>query len=157
MKTVFYGLFFYLGTMGKIFRQAVMAIIVNEEGRILIGYSPREQSFKFPQGGLEPDEDIVEGIKRELLEELDYRLKEAFILATYEEKINYPFPPDCHPVFMGQELTIVKVQYDLEANTIPQDDEFEELYWIQPCDLPDFDTKYRAGAYWRALEIAGLV
>lgn len=157
MKTVFYGLFFYLGTMGKIFRQAVMAIIVNEEGRILIGYSPREQSFKFPQGGLEPDEDIIEGIQRELLEELDYKLKESFILATYDEKINYPFPPDCHPVYMGQELTIVKVRYDLEANTIPQDDEFEELYWIQPRELWDFDTKYRAGAYWRALEIAGLV
>jgi 8-oxo-dGTP pyrophosphatase MutT (NUDIX family) len=143
--------------MGKIFRQAVMAIIVNEEGKILIGYSPREESYKFPQGGLEPEEDIVTGIKRELLEELDYCLKESHILATYQEKINYPFPPDCHPIFMGQELAIVKVMYDKETNTIPQDDEFEELHWIAPQELPGFDTKYRASAYWRALEIAGLV
>jgi 8-oxo-dGTP pyrophosphatase MutT (NUDIX family) len=143
--------------MAKIFRQAVMAVIINEEGKVLIGYSPRDRSYKFPQGGLEPEEDLIGGIKRELREELDYHLDEQFILSIYEEKINYPFPPDCHPVWMGQELSIVKIRFDHSANTIPQDDEFDELQWILPHELQNFNTEYRAQAYWRALEIAGLI
>ncbi|MFD1315671.1 NUDIX domain-containing protein [Namhaeicola litoreus] len=143
--------------MAKIFRQAVMAVILNDEGKVLIGYSPRDRSYKFPQGGLEPKEDLICGIKRELREELDYHLDEQYILSIYEEKINYPFPPDCHPVWMGQELSIVKIRFDHTTNIIPQDDEFDELHWILPHELPNFETEYRAQAYWRALEIAGLI
>lgn len=143
--------------MAKIFRQAVMAIILNEEGKILIGYSPRDKSYKFPQGGLEQSEDILDCIKRELLEELDYHLREEQILETFNEKINYPFPPDCHPVFMGQELSIVKIKHDYNTNTIPQDDEFDSLVWILPHEIIHYNTEYRAEAYWRALQIARLI
>ena len=143
--------------MSKIFRQGGMAVILNDEGKVLIGYSPRDRSYKFPQGGLEPDEDLITGIKRELREELDYHLHEQYIISIYEEKINYPFPPDCHPVWMGQELAIVKIQFDRTTNTIPQDDEFDELHWISPNEIHNFNTEYRANAYRRALEIAGLI
>ena len=78
-----------------------MAVIINQESRILIGYSPRDKSFKFPQGGLEPNEDAISGIRRELLEELNYDLPKSHILRLYKERVRYPFPPDCHPVFMG--------------------------------------------------------
>ena len=49
-------------------RKAVMAVIVNDDSTILIGSSPRDGGYKFPQGGLEPNEDIITGIKRELKE-----------------------------------------------------------------------------------------
>lgn len=143
--------------MGKIYRQAVMAVIVNDRNRILIGYSPRDKSYKFPQGGLLPGEDIVTGIKRELIEELDYHLDDSFIRCICSEKVRYPFPPDVHPVFMGQELGIVKIQYDPAQHTIPQDDEFDKLYWIQPEELKNFQTEYRAEAYQEALRICKLI
>ena len=60
--------------MGKIYRQAVMAVIINDESKVLIGYSPRDKSYKFPQGGLEGEEDLITGIQRELKEELNYHL-----------------------------------------------------------------------------------
>lgn len=143
--------------MGKIYRQAVMAVIINEESKVLIGYSPRDKSYKFPQGGLENHEDLITGIKRELLEELNYELNHERILSVYEEKVKYPFPPDCHPVYMGQELSIVKIRHHPEAETVPQDDEFDRLIWIHPRDAGQYNYEYRSQAYQRALQICGLI
>jgi len=141
----------------KIYRQAVMAIIINNEDKVLFGYSPRDVSYKFPQGGLEENEDIITGIKRELLEELDYNLESEFIIEICSEKIRYPFPPDVHPIFMGQELNIVKIKHDPRSKMEPQDDEFSKIFWITPKDIYKYDSVYRAEAYYKALEICKLV
>ena len=143
--------------MAKIYRQAVMAVIVDHHSKILIGYSPRDKSFKFPQGGLENDEDPISGIQRELLEELNYDLPESHVICLYEERVRYPFPPNCHPVFMGQELQIVKIKHNPETETIPQDDEFDQLHWIHPVELERFNSEYRSEAYQQALRICGLL
>ncbi|MEL4455826.1 NUDIX domain-containing protein [Lutimonas vermicola] len=143
--------------MGKIYRQAVMAVIVNEESKVLIGYSPRDKSYKFPQGGLDEEEDLISGIVRELKEELNYNLLHDHILEVYNEKVRYPFPPDCHPLYMGQELSIVKIRHRQDADTIPQDDEFDELIWIHPKDLGSYNYEYRSDAYRQALSICGLI
>ena len=141
----------------KIYRQAVMAIIINDENKVLFGYSPREVSYKFPQGGLEKNEDIITGIKRELLEELDYHLENKYIIEVCKEKIRYPFPPDVHPIFMGQELSIVKIKHNSQSNIEPQDDEFSKIFWITPKEINKYDSVYRAQAYYRALEICSLL
>lgn len=143
--------------MAKIYRQAAMAVIINQESKVLIGYSPRDKSYKFPQGGLEDDEDLIEGISRELMEELGYELNSDHILGIYEEKVRYHFPPDSHPIFMGQELSIVKIIHHPEAITLPQDDEFDELLWIEPREIVNYDSDYRAKAYFRAMEICELL
>lgn len=134
-----------------------MAVIINEEAKVLIGYSPRDKSYKFPQGGLEDDEDLLTGITRELKEELNYLLHEDHVLEVYQEKVRYPFPPDCHPVYMGQELSIVKIKHRHGAETIPQDDEFDSLIWIKPQEISIYNYEYRSEAYKRALEICGLI
>lgn len=158
----FFSHFFYLSLtafneMTKIYRQAVMAIIINSENKVLFGYSPRDISFKFPQGGLEENEDIISGIKRELLEELNYILENKYIIEIYKEKIRYSFPPDVHPIFMGQELTIVKINHNRTSKIEPQDNEFDKLFWIKPREINKFDSVYRSKAYYRALEICDLV
>lgn len=143
--------------MSKIYRQAVMAVIINEEAKVLIGYSPRDKSYKFPQGGLEDNEDLLTGIARELKEELNYLLHEDHVLEVYQEKVRYPFPPDCHPLYMGQELSIVKIKHRIDAETVPQDDEFDRLIWIKPQEITAYNYEYRSEAYKRALEICGLI
>ena len=143
--------------MAKIYRQAAMAVIINQESKVLIGYSPRDRSYKFPQGGLEEDEGLIDGIARELREELGYELNADRILNIYEEKVRYPFPRDSHPIFMGQELSIVKISHHPESMTVPQDDEFDELLWIDPREIVNYNSQYRAEAYYRALEICELL
>ena len=134
-----------------------MAIIVNDKNRVLFGYSPRDISYKFPQGGLEKEEDIITGIKRELLEELDYHLENQYILEVCNEKIRYSFPPDVHPVFMGQELSIVKIKHNPKSKIEPQDDEFSKIFWIKPKDINKYNSKYRSNAYYKAMIICNLI
>ena len=142
----------------KDFRIAAMAVIVNDQNQVLIGSSPRDGGFKFPQGGLEPNEDVLTGIKRELNEELGIRLADEDILQIHSEKVHYLYPPeDPYYIYKGQQLTVVKIQYNKRMLLIPQDDEFDELHWIVPVDLAKYNVNFRLNAYKRALEICDLL
>lgn len=141
----------------KSFRIAAMAVIVNDQNQVLIGSSPRDGGFKFPQGGLEPNEDAISGIKRELFEELGIRISDDDILFFASEEVHYLYPPeDPYYIYKGQRLSVIKVQYNDSMKLIPQDDEFEELHWISPSDLHSYDLGFRLKAYARAIEICGL-
>ena len=142
----------------KGFRIGVMAIIVNNKNHVLIGSSPRDGGFKFPQGGLEPHEDVLTGIKRELNEELGISIIDTDVLQVHSEKVHYLYPPeDPYYIFKGQQLSVIKIQYNNTMQLIPQDDEFEELYWISPSDLQSYDVGFRINAYTRAVELCGLM
>ena len=135
-----------------------MAVFVNEQNQVLIGSSPRDGGFKFPQGGLEPNEDEITGIKRELNEELGIDIRDNDILYFASEKVHYFYPPeDPYYIYKGQQLSVIKIQYNTSMQLIPQDDEFDELLWINPNDLPKYNTNFRLKAYQRALELCELL
>ena len=141
-----------------LFRIAVMAVIVNKKKQVLIGSSPRDGGFKFPQGGLELNEDAITGIKRELNEELGIIITDNDILFFSNEKVEYLYPPeDPYYIYKGQQLSVIKIQYNTSMQLTPQDDEFEELHWINPTDLPKYNTNFRLKAYLRALELCELL
>ncbi len=138
-------------------RKAVMAIIINKQGKVLIGSSPRDGGYKFPQGGLEPNEDCITGIKRELKEELDIIITDNDIIHAYSEKVAYTYPKEEKYIFTGQELNIVTIRYNSSMQLNPQDDEFEVLYWIFPKELYKYNTFFRTDAYNNALRICRLI
>ena len=137
-------------------RKAVMAVLVNTNGKVLIGSSPRDGGYKFPQGGLEENENFITGIIRELKEELNIDISKKDILQQYAQKVGYTYPDTDRYIFKRQELNIVKVKYNTTMKLEPQDDEFENLVWISPSDLHQYETYFRADAYEKALEICGL-
>ena len=142
----------------KSFRIAVMAVLIDDESKVLIGSSPRDGGYKFPQGGLEPNEDILTGIKRELNEELGITIIDEDILEIHLEKVQYLYPPeDPYYIYKGQQLSVIKIRYNRSMKLIPQDDEFDELHWIKPSELCNFNTNFRGNAYMRALEICELL
>jgi len=49
------------------------------------------------------------------------------------------------------------IMHHPEADTTPQDDEFDELLWISPKDIDQYNYEYRSQAYRKALEICGLL
>lgn len=113
------------------FRIAALAILVNDKGRALIGSSPRDDGYKFLQGSLLKNEDAITEIKRELKEELGISITNNDIEFLCQEKIRYQYPPeDPYYIYKGQELSVVKINYNVSMKLIPQDDEFEELHWI---------------------------
>ncbi len=138
-------------------RKAVLAVLVNHENKVLIGSSPRDGGYKFPQGGLEPNENPVQGIKRELQEELSIIIHNTDILQIYTEKISYTYPKEEKYIFDKQELHIVKIKYNQRMLLNPQDDEFDELHWISPSELSKYNTYFRADAYRKALEICEML
>ena len=141
-----------------LFRIAAMAVIVNKKNQVLIGSSPRDGGFKFPQGGLEPNEDAITGIKRELNEELGIIITDNDILFFSNEKVEYLYPPeDPYYIYKGQQLSVIKIQYNNSMQLIPQDDEFEELHWIDPTDLINYNTNFRFQAYKKALKLCELL
>jgi 8-oxo-dGTP pyrophosphatase MutT (NUDIX family) len=124
----------------------------------LIGSSPRDGGYKFPQGGLDPGEDIITGVKRELNEELGISITDTDIIYIANEKVIYYYPPDDpYYIFKAQELSVVKIQYNTSMQLIPQDDEFDELFWISPNDISDFDVQFRLKAYIKALKLCQLL
>jgi 8-oxo-dGTP pyrophosphatase MutT (NUDIX family) len=142
----------------KPIRKAVMAVLINNDGKILIGSSPRDGGYKFPQGGLDPGEDIITGVKRELNEELGISITDTDIIYIANEKVIYYYPPDDpYYIFKAQELSVVKIQYNTSMQLIPQDDEFDELFWISPNDISDFDVQFRLKAYIKALKLCQLL
>lgn len=53
----------------KLYRPIAVAIVENEEGRILLTQSVYGEDWGFPQGGVERGEGIIVGLTRELFEE----------------------------------------------------------------------------------------
>lgn len=141
-----------------VLRKATMAVIVNSDNKFLIGSSPRDGGFKFPQGGLDDGESTIEGIKREVLEELSLELLDSDIVSAFDEKVKYLYG-DGVPHFQGfkgqeQSVFLIKFRSDMVLN--PQDDEFDELFWVSFDEFDNYDFMHRRDAYFRALELCGL-
>ncbi len=60
-------------TQGRIFRRHAARGIVLRDEQILLLFTERYNDFSFPGGGLDADEDVVTGLKRELEEETGAR------------------------------------------------------------------------------------
>lgn len=54
---------------GKIFERKASRAIILDENKILLMYTKRYDDYSFPGGGVESDEDLTHGLKRELNEE----------------------------------------------------------------------------------------
>ncbi len=136
-------------------RPAVAWIFINSESKILIASSPRDWWYKFPQWGIEWNEDIITAIKREMKEELWVEIYNNDIEKV--GKVSYFFPEWTREIYDGQEQTVFKIFYRESMILEPQDDELGELYRVYPDEVKNFDTRHRRQAYQEALELCGLV
>lgn len=140
--------------MTKPYRQAIMAIILNEDKKFLIGNSPRDGGFKFPQGGLDENEDPRDCLVRELFEELGIVLEIKDIMHQLATTVMYDYPSykPYSEIFKGQEMYVFIIKYHNDMQPTPQDEEFDQLYWIDQHELNQFDFSYRKIAYEKAIE-----
>lgn len=139
------------------FRQAVLALIINDQQQFLIGSSPRDGGYKFPQGGLDPEEHPFDGVLRELKEELGLQFSKEDLLFQLDETVKYAYP-DYKPyskIYCGQEMYVFAFRWN---NSMPfpiaQDEEFDIFYWVNEQDLLNYDFLYRKPAYFSAVKQA---
>ena len=111
-----------------ILRKAVRAIIVNGD-KILMVISEKTNEYKFPGGGIEKNETIEEALKREVMEEIGYKVikikEKVGIITEYSIAME-----DINKIFvMVSEYYKVKI----DRNQIEQKlDAYEEKLLFKP-------------------------
>lgn len=121
------------------YRPNVGIIICNRQGQVLWARRFGQNSWQFPQGGINPNETAEQAMFRELNEEVGLSAKDVKILASTQGWLRYKLPKrivrwDNIPVCIGQkqkwfllELISEESSIDLNANQSP---EFDDWAWV---------------------------
>jgi N-acetylglucosaminyldiphosphoundecaprenol N-acetyl-beta-D-mannosaminyltransferase len=138
-------------------RRNVVAVIFNNDNKILVGKRRERQSQKFyvnqsatkfdnywqlPQGGLDPGEDIVEGARREAREEVGVTQLELVGVSEHQE--TYIWNNACRKLISnyykncGKQQWVVYLRFTGTDEQIHIDqDEFSDYQWVSLRDLKE--------------------
>ena len=147
--------------MGKDYRPCVVAVVTRDFRNYLVGERRNVLgSWQFPQGGIEPGEDPVTAVLRELGEEVG--TSEALIHRQTTDWISYDFPNDLdHPItkdFRGQKQLwfLLKLQESAKPDLALSDGEFRSLDW-RPLDrIIEGIVEWKRQSYQQGLRSLGL-
>ena len=137
----------------KQYRPNVAALLVNSQGQLLVCERFKiPNSWQFPQGGVDPDEDLNSALQREVQEEIGLN-PDAYIIEKSRGGYRYHYPakviaakPPHKRKFVGQEQTYFLCRAredDPEFDLTHEPREFSQVKWIYPEEfqlawLPDF-------------------
>ncbi len=124
------------------YRPNVGIIICNKYGQVLWARRYGQNSWQFPQGGINPGESPEQAMYRELYEEVGLNKKDVKILAVTRNWFRYKLPKrlvrwDTKPVCIGQKQKWFLLE--LQAN--------ESDINMQRSPTPEFDG-WRWVSYW---------
>lgn len=141
------------------YRPNVAALMTNEDGNLLIcERCTIPGAWQFPQGGVDPGENIEEALYREIREEIGLS-KEHYDILNRKDGYRYLYPADVRSKKIqkhgnhGQEQTyfLCKIRPESpEVNVNQSPREFRSYRWIHPVEfdldwLPGFKREvYRA-------------
>lgn len=147
------------------YRPNVCAVILNQSGdRVLLchryGFRPNE-GWQFPQGGYDPQLDLIDEMKRELREEITCDSVE--VLKISEKEYPYDFPKKAYKKrggYIGQRQTWVLTQIFSSESAISVNTEvpeFDYFKWVTPLEAIDAVVDFKRWIYEEALEELGVV
>lgn len=144
----------------KGYRPNVAMIVINNDNKVLICRRRNTQTWQFPQGGIDPNENIQEAMYRELHEEVGLSKEDVNIIGKSKKTITYDIPITLRSKvlggkFKGQDqkwflLKTIKddIKINLNNEMIPEFEEFEWVSYWRPLDrIIDFKKE----AYRQAL------
>ncbi|MGJ8677969.1 MAG: RNA pyrophosphohydrolase [Akkermansiaceae bacterium] len=144
-----------MGVMAR-YRPNVAVLMINREGKLLICERINSSgAWQFPQGGVDPGEELEAALVREVKEEIGLSRKSYKILEN-KEGYRYFYSKPVRKngrIYDGQEQTYFLCRLRKKAREINIDQknpEFGDYQWIQPEDfklewLPSFKREvYRA-------------
>ena len=142
------------------YRPNVAMIVINNDNKVLICRRRNTQTWQFPQGGIDPNENIQEAMYRELFEEVGLLKEDVNIIGESKKMITYDIPITLRSKvlggkFKGQDqkwflLKTIKdeIKINLNNEVIP---EFEEFEWVSYWRALDRIIDFKKEAYRQAL------
>ncbi len=147
-----------MAKVGIDYRNSVVGIIKRKDGKVLITFNKRinsldknhidQNSYKFPQGGIDSNETPKHAIIRELQEELGFDFTNIPITSNLNDYISYWFKNTDKPDF---EIRLFAFLFELEGlneNLLKLDPiEVSEIKWVDPKDIKYLNLSIRHDAY----------
>ena len=119
------------------FNLRVYALIVNDFDEVLLSDEYRNGYFftKFPGGGVEYGEGIIDALKRELCEELNLSIKDASFFYVNEFLQKSAFNPQDQLISFYYLIHLQRDKLSTIPYQIPFEEEGERQRWVKLSDL----------------------
>ncbi len=144
-------------THEKPYRENVAAIVLNREGRVLVGW--KHNAWQLPQGGVEPGETLEQALLRELAEEIGTSRFHILRESAHWHCYDWPRPPKNKKQYRGQRQRYFLVQFDGEDDEIDvaAHGEFARAAWLAPEEVLRLAWDVKRPVYRKVFEEFGLV
>ncbi|MGD9200124.1 MAG: RNA pyrophosphohydrolase [Chitinispirillia bacterium] len=151
---------------GKKYRPNVCAVIKRKiDNSILLchrkGFKPFE-GWQFPQGGIDTQKNLVDELKRELLEEIG--INDIVVIKILPKYYFYDFPLDLkcgkYHNYRGQKQKWILVELQTDNIKLPaQNDnaEFDDYQWVKPYEAILRIVDFKKEIYKQALDDLKLI
>jgi putative (di)nucleoside polyphosphate hydrolase len=148
-----------------LYRPNVGVVLFHPDGRVWLGrraHTPGPHNWQFPQGGVDPGEELEAAARRELAEETGAR--RASFLGRTEGWVAYDFPPGHGGAkqlrgWKGQKQVWYAFRFegedgdfDLSAHGPP---EFDAWRWAYLEEAADLIVPFKRAAYQRVVDAFG--
>ena len=137
------------------YRPNVGIILLNQDNQVFWGKRLREQSWQFPQGGIDDGETPREALKRELKEEIG--TDDVDVLSEYPQWLSYDFPEGTTSRkfynFDGQtqKYFLVRLRPGAKININTKKPEFSEYKFINSREVLNGINHFKKPIYGKVI------
>ena len=140
-------------------RTGVGIVVLNSQNKVFVGKRRDNpvNKWQMPQGGVDQGENLIDAMKRELLEETS--IKNIEVLKEFDQWLEYELPENLigkiwEGKYRGQKQKWFVVRFhgdDREININTKNAEFMEWKWIDINLLPDLIVLFKKHVYEKVL------